>query len=346
MPPIARFPRAGRSRRQGQRRAALMAVAALALAPLAAPAAAQIERPESLLSGVVGLHAMVPADARTAGSLGTERRGSGVVIDDGGLIVTIGYLILEAGQVEVVDRGGRRLPADILAYDHATGFGLVRALGKLDAEPIALGDSSRLREDDLVIVASREDEQLAAPAVVVSRRAFAGYWEYLLETAIFTSPPRLGWGGAALIDTEGRLVGIGSLMVADAAPGPRPRPGNMFVPIDELKPILADLLAQGRSALPPRPWLGVYTQEAQGRLFVTRVAPGGPAARAGVAAGDIILTIEDQPIADMADFYRKLWRRGPAGVEVRLTVLQGARTRDLTIKSDDRYNWLKLKTAF
>ncbi|MFQ5955106.1 MAG: S1C family serine protease [Kiloniellales bacterium] len=337
---MARFSRAGWVR---DTCAALIAVAALALA---SQASAQVDRPERLLSSVVGLHAVVPADARTAGSLGTERRGSGVVIDDGGLVVTIGYLILEAGQVEVVDRSGRRSPADILAYDHASGFGLVRALDNLDAEPMALGDSSRLREDDLVIVASREDEQSAAPAVVVSRRSFAGYWEYLLESAIFTSPPRLGWGGAALIDTDGRLVGIGSLIVSDAAQGPRPRPGNMFVPIDELKPILADLLAQGRSTEPPRPWIGVYTEEAQGRLFVTRVATGGPAAQAGIVAGDIILTVEDQPVEGMADFYRKLWARGPAGVEVRLTVLHGTRTRDITIKSDDRYNWLKLKTAY
>ncbi len=324
------------------RRVAAVLVVALTLA---LPAAAA-HTPEHLLSAVVTVHAEVPADARTAGSLGTERQGSGVVIDDGGLIVTIGYLILEAETVEVVDRGGARSPAEILAYDHATGFGLVRALHKLDAAPLPLGDSSKLDADSLVVVASREEEAAAAPAVVVSRRPFAGYWEYLLERAIFTSPPRLGWGGAALIDADGRLVGIGSLFVGDAVQAPRPRPGNMFVPIDALKPILADLLTQGRSSAPPRPWIGVYTEEARGRLLVNRLAAGGPAARAGIVAGDVILSVEDQSVDGMADFYRKLWRRGPAGVEVRLTVLQGARTRDLTIKSDDRYNWLKLKTAF
>ncbi len=320
------------------RRVAAILVVALTLA---LPAAAA-HTPEHLLSAVVGLHAEVPADARTARSLGTARQGSGVVIDDGGLIVTIGYLILEADQVEVVDRGGKRSPAEILAYDHATGFGLVRALHRLDAAALPLGDSSKLQEDTLVVVASREEEGAAAPAVVVSRRPFAGYWEYLLERAIFTAPPRQGWGGAALIDADGRLVGIGSLFVGDAVPAPRPQPGNMFVPIDALKPILADLLTEGRSSAPPRPWIGVYAGDAQGGLLVNRVAPGGPAARAGIAEGDVILAVADRPVAGLADFYRKLWAQGHAGVEVRLTVLRDGATHDLTIKSQDRYSWLRL----
>ncbi len=325
------------------RLAATLSVVALALA---SPAAAAVDTLEDLLSAVVGVHATVPADARTAGSLGTERKGSGVVIDDSGLIVTIGYLILEADSVEVTDHAGQRSPADILAYDHETGFGLLRALHRLDAAPLALGKSAGLSANDPVIVASREEDQDAAPAVVVARRAFAGYWEYLLESAIFTVPPQPGWGGAALIDAEGRLVGIGSLIVNDAIQGSQPRPGNMFVPIDALKPILADLLARGRSTVPPRPWIGVYTEEAHGRLFVNRTATDGPAARAGIVAGDIILAVEDQPVDSMADFYRKLWARGRAGVEVRLTVLHGTATRDATIKSDDRYNWLKLGRSY
>lgn len=332
---------------------ATLTVVALTLAsPALAPAEASPRRaaathtPEHLLSGVVALHAQVPADARTAVSLGTERQGSGAVIDDGGLIVTIGYLILEAETIAVVDRGGKRAPAEIVAYDHATGFGLVRALHKLDAAPLALGDSSALEEDTLVVVASREEAESAAPAVVVSRRPFAGYWEYLLERAIFTSPPRLGWGGAALIDADGRLVGIGSLFVGDAVPGPRPQPGNMFVPIDELKPILADLLSEGRSTAPPQPWIGVYAEEARGRLFVNRVAVGGPAARAGIAIGDVILAVADQSVDGLADFYRKLWAQGAAGVEVHLKVLRDTATRDVTIKSEDRYNWLKLKRSY
>jgi S1-C subfamily serine protease len=313
---------------------------------VSAPATAAIEEPEALLAAVVGVRAEVPASARTARSLGTERQGSGVVIDDNGLVVTIGYLILEAESVELVERDGRRTPADIVAYDHASGFGLLRALSSLDAEPIPFGDSSALAEDDPVIVASREDAESAGPAVVVSRRPFAGYWEYLLESAIFTSPPRLAWGGAALIDADGRLVGIGSLFVGDALQHPVTRPGNMFVPIDELKPILGDLLARGRSSVPPRPWIGVYTEEARGRLFVDRVAADGPGARAGITVGDVILAVDGQPISGMADFYRKLWSRGRAGVQVRLRVLQGVETQDITIKSGDRYNWLKLKPSY
>ncbi len=318
----------------------------LVLGCLAYPTWAAIDDPERLISAVVSVQAEVPSEARTAAALGTERRGSGVVIDDNGLIVTIGYLILEADRVEVVDRKGTRSPADIIAYDHASGFGLVRALQPLDAEPIPVGKSSALTPDDPVIVASREDAESATLAVVVSRRAFAGYWEYLLESAVFTSPPHHGWGGAALIDKDGMLVGIGSLMVGDAREGSPPVPGNMFGPIDELKPILADLLTQGRSASPPRPWLGIYPEEAHGRLFVSRVAEDGPAQKAGISRGDIILAVDGKPIADMADFYRKVWALGDAGVRLTLTLLQGAKSNQVVVQSDDRYKWLRLDVSF
>jgi S1-C subfamily serine protease len=300
----------------------------------------------SPLDSVVGVAARVPANARTANALGTRREGSGVVIDDQGLVLTIGYLIMEAESTEIVLPGDRRIPAEVVAYDYDSGFGLLRALGRLDLEPVEFGESSALVAESQTLVASFGYAQNLTPALVASRRDFAGYWEYLLPNAIFTAPPHQGFGGAALLGPDGRLLGIGSLFVGDAAAEDQPLAGNMFVPIDALKPILADLLSNGRRSGLGHPWLGVITQELRGRLFVDRVSPQGPAAAAGLAVGDIIVNVGDAPVAGMADFYRKIWALGEPGVTVPLTVLKADGLSQVQIKSGDRYDYLKLKPSY
>ncbi|MDH3451763.1 MAG: S1C family serine protease [Gammaproteobacteria bacterium] len=299
------------------------------------------EHVPELLGGIVGVRTQVPDTARTARTLGTERIGSGVLIDSNGLIVTIGYLILEARSAEVMLASGRRLPAGIVGYDHASGFGLLRAIGPVDLRPIRLGSSRPLEKDAPVLIASFGGTRGVQPAVVTSRREFAGYWEYLLPHAIFTTPPHPAFGGAALLDEQGRLLGIGSLAVNDAQAGEY-LPGNMFVPIDRLMPAMADLLTDGRPRTPARPWLGIYTEEARDKLFVAHVASEGPAQRAGILRGDIIIKVAGQTIASMADFYRKVWSLGDAGVDVPLTVLSGSEIKQVEIRSADRYSWLRL----
>jgi len=253
----------------------LLALAAIFVS-LGAPAySAEVKK--GLFAPIVKIRSEVPSDARTARSLGTEREGSGVVIDSGGLVLTIGYLILEAMRVEVVGPSGKPVSAKIVGYDHNTGFGLVRVTKPLGINPMEFGESTALGERDEVLVASHGGSESVQGVFVVSRRDFAGYWEYLLENAIFTAPPHPDFGGAALIGRDGRLLGIGSLLVQDAVPGHDEIPGNMFVPIDKLKPILADLLIRGRSAEPPHPWLGIFSQAVGGRILVHRVSPGGPA---------------------------------------------------------------------
>jgi S1-C subfamily serine protease len=298
------------------------------------------------LDGVVQITAYVPQEARTASSLGTERRGSGVVIDDSGLILTIGYLVVEAAEIEIEGAGAGPVPASIVAYDHETGFGLVRARSPLPLAPIPLGTSAGVRATQPLLVVSRAGELDAAGVYVVDRRDFAGYWEYLLEDAIFTAPPHAQFGGAALIDEAGRLVGIGSLLVNDAGLSDRPVPGNMFVPIDHLKPIMGDLLTRGRRADPARPWLGVTLEEHNGRVFVTRVSPDGPAAGAGLAENDVILGIDGVQVHGLMDFYRKLWDRGDAGVEVPLDVLKGIDVQPVPVRSGDRYRYLRLNPTY
>ena len=323
-------------------------ITALGLACLLAgagpqPAAAQPDL-VSLLSAVVAVEARIPDDARTVKVLGDERLGSGIVIDGAGLVVTIGYLVLEAADVRVRTGGGQRVPADVLAYDHETGFGLLRARAPLDrVVPMALGDSDVLVEGTPAVIAAFGGPDALQPVMTVSRREFAGYWEYLLDDAIFTSPPYRFFGGAALMSTDGRLVGVGSLIVPDAAGEERSSPGNMFVPIARLKAVLGDLIASGRSAVPARPWLGIYAGENEaGAVVVRALADEGPALAAGIEPGDVIVSAGDARVQGLADFYRKLWDgRGPDD-RVTLTVEREGESRDIAVRTGDRYRWLRL----
>lgn len=301
---------------------------------------------QSILDGVVRVATKVPATARTAGTLGSQREGSGVVIDSNGLVLTIGYVMLEAEQAEIGLADGRKIEATLVAYDHDTGFGLLRATEPLGVPAIALGDSSALKANEQVLVASHGGQSMAMAALVVSRRPFAGYWEYLLEQAIFTAPPHPAFGGAALISSTGKLLGIGSLIVPDAAGPEQPLPGNMFIPVDRLKPILAALLDKGSSGTPRRPWLGLYCQEVHGRLFVTRVAAEGPAQSAGMREGDLVVGIGGKAVTGLADFYRKIWAHGISGVTVKLDVLRGTSVAPISIKSGDRHQWLRLNNSY
>ena len=330
---------------RGARNAGWLAAGALvALVVWAGPTRAQ-DAARDVLSAVVRLKAEIPPDARTAQTLGTEREGNGVVIDDSGLVLTIGYLILEAMSVTVQSGDGTPVPADVIAYDHRSGFGLVRAKANLGVARMRLGDSGALEQHDRVLVISHGGPVQVQGAIVVSRREFAGYWEYLLEEAIFTTPPHPNWGGAALVGRDGKLMGIGSLVVGDAAGGEQPLPGNMFVPIDLLKPILAELLISGRRAGPRRPWLGMFSTSVPSGALVTRVAPDGPAQRAGVVPGDVVVGVAGEPVSGTADLYRKLWSGAEAGTEVALELRRGPRALELTVTTGDREQYLRLRPS-
>ena len=313
---------------------------------LAAPAAA---KPDPIRA-VVGVRSVVPAEARTAGSLGTERQGNGIVIDAKGLVLTIGYLIMEAQSAEIYGPDGKTVPAAIVAYDHQTGFGLLRATAPLNVEPVELGSATDLKMGARVLAVGYGGARPVVPAQVVSRRAFAGYWEYLLDGAIFTMPPHPTFGGAALIAEDGKLVGIGSLFVNDAIEPSVLAPGNMFIPIDLLKPILSDLVASGRSSGPPKPWIGVHVAESHGRVVVVRTSDEGPAKAAGIAPGDIILGVGGKRVTSIEDFLRKAWAQGNAGTTVPLDVIKAdtpnPEVTHVKVQSIDRHRWLKIHRGF
>lgn len=293
---------------------------------------------QDILNSIVALRAMIPEDAFTASSLGTQREGSGVVIRENGLVLTIGYLITEAEEIWLTRRDGRVVEAHVVAYDQETGFGLVQALGPLDLPPLKIGDSAHIDVGEGVIVADGTGHFVRAN--IVARQEFAGYWEYLLDEALFTAPAHPSWGGAAMVSQDGRLLGIGSLRL-QMSRGGEITDINMIVPINLLQPILDDLLMKGQVERPPRPWLGAYSAESNGSVVVMSVADNGPAAKAGLRQGDIISEIRDGEVDGLADFYRKVWESGPAGAEIPMRVLRDGREAWLRIKSADRNSFLK-----
>ena len=292
-------------------------------------------------AAVVGVQVRALDDARSIATLGRRRAGSGVVIGSDGLVLTIGYLILEADHVDLVDGTGKHLPARVVAYDLASGFGLLQALAPLPLEPVPLGVSAAIKGDEPLLVASGGDDGDLSLARMVSRRPFSGYWEYHIDGALFTAPVRTDHSGAGLFNAEGELVGIGSLVVGDAAGNAAmPLRGNMFVPVDLLKPILSEMRASGASRASTRPWLGLNCVEYGGHVRVIRVTPGSPAEEAGLQPGDLIVSVDGAPVSDLASFYQNLWRDSRPEREVALEMRRGAESQRLTVRAVDRMKTL------
>jgi S1-C subfamily serine protease len=295
---------------------------------------------ERTLASVVNMRALVPEDAFTAPILGTDRLGNGILIRENGIVLTIGYLVTEAEQVWMTTTDGRVVPGSVLAYDHETGFGLVQAHRPLGIPVVPLGSAQDIRINDPVIVGGGGGRRHALSARVVSKREFAGSWEYVLDQALFTAPAHPSWGGAGLIDRQGRVAGIGSLFVQQAREQVE-LAGNMFVPIDLLRPIFDDLARTGRPATPPRPWLGVYLAQSERSIVVVGLANGGPAQKADVRPGDQVIEVAGDQVVDLAATFRRIWTLGDAGVEVPLTLRRNGRVLQLVVGSTERNSILR-----
>jgi S1-C subfamily serine protease len=296
---------------------------------------------EETLRAVVSLEAEIPESAFTASILGTERAGSGVLISNDGLVLTIGYLVTEAENVWLNTASGRAVPAHPIAVDGETGFALVQAMGEIDATPLEIGKSSLAEVGEPVIVAAGGGVAQAVRARIVAKQEFSGYWEYHLDEAIYTGPAHPLWAGAALIGPDGKLLGIGSLHVQHSTGRGESEEINMIVPIDLLPPALGELRKYGRLNKPARPWLGVYSTESGGRVVVADVSEEGPAGHAGLRSGDIIASVRDRAVDTLADFYHEVWACGPAGTEIPVEIVRDKRNLWLRIKSADRASYLK-----
>jgi S1-C subfamily serine protease len=294
---------------------------------------------ERALSAMVGLHSIIPADAFTATTLGTERAGNGVFIGDG-LVLTVGYLITEAETIWLHLADGRAVPGHVLAYDQETGFGLVQALAKLDVPPLPIGSSAKVEIGERVVVGGAGGRTRSVAARIAARQEFAGYWEYVLDESIFTFPAHPNWGGTGVISSAGELIGMGSLQLERERSG-KSENLNMVIPIDLLAPIRDDLVKFGRVNKPVRPWLGLYSTEIEDKVVVVGIAPKGPAARAEIKTGDVILAVKGEKVASLASFYRKVWSLGNAGVEVPLTLYRDGDSFEVRVNSSDRAKFLK-----
>jgi S1-C subfamily serine protease len=292
---------------------------------------------QRLRTSIVSVRALVPDEAYTASTLGTVREGSGVVIGDDGLVVTIGYLITEAEEVWLTTHDERVLPAHVVGYDQETGYGLVQALGNLDLPALKIGNSTRAKVGDIATILDGRGEEIITE--IVAKQEFAGYWEYLLDEAIFTAPFHPSWGGAALVDSDNKLIGIGSLRL-QMLQRDQTTDINMIVPIDLLKPILDDLLAAGRAKREARPWLGVFSAESSNGVVVMSVADGGPAEQAGIKTGDVISELDGDEVTGLADFYRKLWTKSPPGAELAMRIVRSGRESWVRVKTADREQFL------
>ena len=293
------------------------------------------------LAAVVGIKSIVPNDAFTAETLGTERVGNGVLIRGDGLVLTIGYLVTEAETVWISHSSGRVVSGHVLAYDQETGFGLVQALARLDLPALPLGSSADAEVGDDVVVGGAGGRQRSLAARIIAKQEFAGYWEYVLDEAIFTAPAHPNWGGTALISAAGELIGVGSLQIQQAAGERRLEDANMIVPIDLLKPVLDDLLTIGRPSRPPRPWLGLYATEVGSAVAILGLASRGPAKDADLRAGDIILGVAGSTVNDLAGLFRRVWSLGSAGVDVPLLINREGTTFETRVQSADRRRYLK-----
>ena len=294
---------------------------------------------ERALSSVVGLHSIVPSDAFTADTLGVERAGNGVLIDDG-VVLTIGYLITEAETVWLHLSDGRVVQGHPLGFDQETGFGLVQALGKIDFPALEVGSSKAVEVGERVVVGGAGGRTRSLAGRIAAKQEFAGYWEYVLDEAIFTFPAHPNWGGTALISSAGKLIGVGSLQLERARDG-KNEYLNMIVPIDLLTPVVDDIRKFGRVNRPVRPWLGLYSTEIEDKIVVVGIAPKGPAARAEIKTGDVVVAVKGDRVSTLASFYRKVWALGNAGAEVPLTLYREGVTFEVRVNSSDRAKFLK-----
>lgn len=296
---------------------------------------------DAALSAVVGLKVSVPSDAFTAETLGTERSGNGVLIRKDGLVLTIGYLVIEAETIWIQLNDGRAVPGHLLAYDHETGFGLVQALTRTDFPCLELGSSADARIGDDVVIGGAGGAQHSLSARISAKQEFAGYWEYLLDQALFTAPSHPNWGGTALINLQGQLIGVGSLQLQYTKSDNSTDNLNMIVPVDLLKPILNDLVKRGRANRPVRPWLGLYATEVGNRLVIAGLSSRGPARSADLRGGDVVLDVAGVEVATLAAFYRRVWSMGEAGVEIPMRIYRKGKTLTINVRSGDRASFFK-----
>lgn len=286
---------------------------------------------------VMAIQSHVPESAITADLLGTLRNSHAVQVSEDGLMLTVGYSVLEADEIWITNKRGKTTEGILLANDFNSGIALIKPASPIGTTWFDTANKDQLKAGDTVSIYTSEDNK-PMEAVVFAKEEFAGRWEYLLEEAFYTVPLCEHWSGAALVNNDGKLCGIGSLAIGLASPQGQAIPGNLFIPVELVMPHLEHMALYGETPEDKRPWLGILTEEHDAELHVTGVYSRAPAAKAGIKPGDVILSVENQPVASLAGFFRSVWRCGPAGTEIPLTIRNStdSETRDITLQTIDR----------
>jgi len=294
---------------------------------------------EKFYESIVGISSVAVDNARSLATLGKERSGSGIVIDKEGHILTIGYLVIEADTIEITLANGDTYPGKVVGYDHATGFAILKSIVPKKLFPVDLGESEKIKENDVLYILPHLDEGPGSPTKLVSRRPFAGSWEYFLEKPIYTYPFNPHWQGTPLLNEKGQLLGIGSLFIRDSIAEGINSPGNLFVPIELLKPILKDLINEGKRKTKLNPWMGLTPDDSSGKISITRVSKDGPAEAAGIKAGDVLLSVNNKEVKTMQDFYKTAWSLGGPGTKIPINIQREDKNINLIINSIDRMDF-------
>jgi S1-C subfamily serine protease len=295
-------------------------------------------------AALLTVSSQVPERALTAPLLGTERSGHAIRIRADGLALTVGYLVNEAEQIWMTSAEGQAAPAYLVAQDHDSGLALLKPtlpIGSVHLEP---GRADRLPVGEPLTVL-RSGGEARFECTLTARHEFAGRWEYLIDDALFTAPACDDWSGAALVDRENRLCGIGSLLLEIPGDDLETTRGNMFVPLDLVSPYLDELCRYGQRRRPARPWLGSLIQEHEDQLIVVGTYPDCPASRAGIEPGDVVVSVDGTPARGLANLLRSVWSLGSAGVEVPLTIARDGAMQTCRLRSMDRAAYYHLHAA-
>jgi S1-C subfamily serine protease len=256
---------------------------------------------------VVFLRADIPARHPSAAILGEERIGAGVAVGVD-RVLTAHYLVLGASLVQCSGVDGRPRSVERVAIDHETGLALL-ALGGPPLRPATLGhgEDSKPGRPVFLLTLDATRERKGATGLVSSVGPFEAFWEYMLDRAIMTTAINPGLAGAPLFDDAGRLIGLVSLGLAAVGRY------SLAIPI-ELYRRRQQGLEKSEPAGPPRAWVGIYPQGTDGSVVLSGTVPDGPADRAGLERGDLILSVDGVAVSSLAELYRMLWRRGPGEV--------------------------------
>jgi S1-C subfamily serine protease len=287
---------------------------------------------QKIIPAVVGIHSKIPLDRPSVLTLGPLRWGSGVIYDPQGYILTVGYIVSDAAEIQVSLQDGRTVPARLVGVDAQSGIGVIKMEGEGPWPAAPLGDSTRAAVGDTTATLGVDSDKklVVTQGSIQEIKRFAGYWEYMIDRALIVAPYNPSFGGSPLVNGRGEVIGVTSLRL-----GETPQV-NLAIPIEYFIAVREELLAKGGlPSRPPRPWIGVYTVPTPQGLIVAGGSPTGPAAEAGFQRGDVIVRLNGQSVEGQEDFYQKLWQT-KVGDEIAIVVLRENKFEILKLKTVDR----------